>query len=298
MTTIDGLLVIDKPRGMTSRDAVDRAQTWFPRNTRIGHTGTLDPLATGVLVLCIGTATRLTEYVQQMPKVYRAGITLGATSDTDDADGAITPKPDAMIPDRDRIEQELAAFLGKIEQVPPAYSAAKVQGRRAYALARKGKEFDLQPRQVTIHRIDVLHYESPHLEILVRCGKGTYIRSLARDLGKQLQCGGYIASLRRHSVGWFTATDAVHIDSEATLAREHLLPPWRAIQDWPPTLVSDADAAKLRQGQSIAHVHAHDAYDEIGHVAVVDNAQQMVAVVKPVDGFLQPVKVLVGKESG
>src|SRR5438094_5698791 len=114
-----GLLVLDKPGGMTSRAAVDRAQRWFPRGTKIGHAGTLDPLATGVLVLCIGAATRLTEYVQLMPKVYRAGIVLGATSDTDDADGTITPTPNAMIPERTALEQALAAFVGNLEQVPP-----------------------------------------------------------------------------------------------------------------------------------------------------------------------------------
>lgn len=290
MVDLNGLLVIDKPSGITSRDAVNRAQGWFPRRTRIGHTGTLDPLATGVLVLAIGVATRLTEYVQHMPKVYRAGITLGAASDTDDADGTITPTPDAKTPDRMKLEQELAAFVGKIDQVPPAYSAAKIIGRRAYDLARKGKEFDLEPRQVTIHRIDVIRYEYPHLEIVVRCGKGTYIRSLARDLGQRLGCGGYIATLRRRAVGGFTEADAISLDADTTTARERMLPAWRAIQDWPPTLVSDADAAKLRQGQRVAH--AHGTYDDFDSIAVVNNAGNMIAVVELKDGWLRPIKVL------
>src|SRR5207247_2127282 len=131
-----GLLVLDKPAGMTSRAAVDRAQRWFLRGTRLGHTGTLDPLATGVLVLCVGLATRLGEYVQRMEKVYRAGIRLGARSDTDDADGVVTPLADATCPERQRVEHVLRGFVGAIEQTPPAYSAAKVTGRRAYALAR------------------------------------------------------------------------------------------------------------------------------------------------------------------
>lgn len=291
----DGLLVLDKPRGMTSRDAVDRAQQWFPRKTRIGHTGTLDPLATGVLVLCVGNATRLTEFVQRMPKVYLAGITLGATSDTDDADGAVTATPDAAEPSRERIDSELAAFLGTVEQAPPVYSAAKVAGRRAYALARKGTEVDLAPRPVTIHRIEVLRYAYPHLEILVECGKGTYIRSLARDLGRRLACGGYIASLRRRSVGWFTEADAIHIDADPAIGREGLQPAWRAVQDWAPPHVSDADAVRLRQGQPIAAIPGMP--DNVEIFVVVNDTHRLTAVVKPVDGFLQPVKVLVGAEA-
>ena len=204
-----GLLVIDKPTGMTSRTAVDRASGWFPRKTRIGHTGTLDPLASGVLVLCIGLATRLTEYVQCMSKVYRAGVTFGASSNTDDAEGAVTPTPHVLVPARQDVERALASFVGAIQQVPPAYSAAMVSGRRAYDLARQGKEVSLTPRTVVVHAIDVLGYEYPHLEIEVRCGKGTYIRSLARDLGEELGCGGFIASLRRLAVGCFQAGEPV-----------------------------------------------------------------------------------------
>src|SRR5438876_10601481 len=151
-----GLLVIAKPSGLTSRDVVNRAQQWFPRGTKIGHTGTLDPLATGVLVLCIGAATRLTEYVQRMQKTYRAGILLGSRSNTDDADGTITPVEDATRPDRAAVELCLSQFVGAIDQVPPGYSAAKVAGRRAYDLARRGNKVDLQPRRVRIDSIDLL----------------------------------------------------------------------------------------------------------------------------------------------
>jgi tRNA pseudouridine55 synthase len=175
------LLVIDKPAGMTSRAVVDHAQRWFPPRTRLGHTGTLDPLATGVLVLCVGAATRLAEYIQRMPKTYRAGIALGARSDTDDADGHITPVPDATPPGRAELVETLRGFVGTLDQVPPAFSAAHVDGRRAYDLARRGAEVSLTPRPVTIHVIDLERYEYPHLELNVACGKGTYIRSLARS---------------------------------------------------------------------------------------------------------------------
>src|SRR5207237_471243 len=132
LATFHGLLVLDKPRGLTSRDVVNRVQGWFPRGTKIGHTGTLDPLATGVLVLCIGAATRLTEYLQRMKKTYRAGVLLGSHSDTDDADGMIRPVEGVTPPDRAALELCLSSFVGRIEQMPPAFSAAKVAGRRAY----------------------------------------------------------------------------------------------------------------------------------------------------------------------
>ena len=143
---LDGLLVLDKPGGVTSRDAVDRALRWFPRGTRIGHTGTLDPLATGVLVLCLGAATRLAEYVQRMSKTYRAGLRLGARSDTDDADGVVTPVDRRRRRLSTTVAAALAGFVGEIDQTPPAFSAAKVAGRRAYDLARQGLEVDLRPR--------------------------------------------------------------------------------------------------------------------------------------------------------
>src|SRR5262249_20271286 len=150
-----GFLVIDKPAGITSRDAVDRAQGWFPRGTKLGHTGTLDPLATGVLVLAVGRGARLTEYVQQMDKTYHAGVVLGARSDTDDAAGNIPPVDGAAVPERAAVEGVLAEFVGEIDQVPPAYSAAKVTGRRAYALARQGEEVNLRPRKVRVYGIDL-----------------------------------------------------------------------------------------------------------------------------------------------
>ncbi len=291
-TNFHGLLVIDKPAGITSRTAVDRAQGWFPKGTRLGHTGTLDPLATGVLVLCVGVATRLAEYVQLMPKVYRAGIILGATSDTDDADGALTPSADAKSPSRALLEEHLASFLGKIAQIPPAYSAAKVSGRRAYALARKGKEVDLQPRTVMIERIDIINYTYPHLELVVRCGKGTYIRSLARDLGIRLGCGGYIASLRRTEVGWFTEGQSVELHATPAAARTALLPAWRAVQDGPPNIITEEEATQLLQGKRI-RASWPDPRD-LAVMAVLDAEGRTFAIVELIDGWMQPIKVLAG----
>src|SRR4051812_48863788 len=158
---MNGLLVIDKPGGMTSRDVVNRVQRWFPRKTKIGHTGTLDPLATGVLVVCVGAATRLADLVQGMGKSYASRFRLGATSTTDDADGEVAPRPGAVPPTRGQIDTALPAFLGPVEQVPPAFSALKVDGRRAHALARQGREVSLAARTVRIDAVRVLAYEWP-----------------------------------------------------------------------------------------------------------------------------------------
>src|SRR5436305_2912931 len=153
---MDGLLVIDKPGGVTSRDVVNRVQRWFPRRTKIGHTGTLDPLATGVLVLCVGKATKLADRVQALGKTYRTRLLLGATSDTDDADGTVTPVPGAVPPTEQQIRELLPSFVGRIEQVPPAYSALKVQGARAYDLARGGEVVTRTARPVDAYAVTLL----------------------------------------------------------------------------------------------------------------------------------------------
>lgn len=253
MTTpsFHGFLVLDKPGGPTSREAVNQAQHWFPRGTRIGHTGTLDPLATGVLVLAVGAGTRLTEYIQDMDKVYQTGIELGARSDTDDADGTIAPVPLAVPPDRSTLEAALQGFLGDIEQVPPAFSAAKVTGRRAYDLARRGREVVLSPRRVRVYGIDLRTYDYPGLELEVRCGKGTYIRSLARDLGQRLGCGGYISRLRRTRVGPFRVEDGLGWDAERDMAQVRLLPLEAAVSDLPRVELERSWMEPFRQGRTV-----------------------------------------------
>jgi tRNA pseudouridine55 synthase len=290
----DGLLVIDKPGGMTSRAAVDRALRWFPRRSRIGHTGTLDPLATGVLVLCLGSATRLTEYVQLMSKTYRTVLQLGARSDTDDADGTITPVPGASVPDIAMVTACVAEFVGEIQQTPPAFSAAKVTGRRAYDLARRGEEVTLRPRPVVIYAIEVLRYEYPHLELEVHCGKGTYIRSLARDVGERLGCGALVRSLRRTRVGPFTADDALLLDTDEATAHAHLLPVERAVAELPRLVLPETDLKRLCHGQSVALAEALEGKEKAREVAVFDTANHLIAVaaLDPERGLLQPVKVL------
>jgi tRNA pseudouridine55 synthase len=291
-TPFHGLLVLDKPGGLTSREAVDRAQHWFPRGTRVGHTGTLDPLATGVLVLCVGAATRLTEYVQAMPKTYRARILLGARSDTDDADGQVTPTAVGRPPDRDAVERALTTFVGALDQVPPAYSAAKVTGRRAYDLARRGEEVALTPRRVHVYGIDVVAYDYPRLEVEVRCGKGTYIRSLARDLGERLGCGGLVEVLRRTRVGPFDAAAAVPLDAAAPAARAALLPLSAAVSELPRVTLGAAEATALRCGQAVPLEGGEPATDGT-EIAAFDTAGALVAVARRDGGrgLLRPTKV-------
>ena len=290
--TFDGLLVLDKPGGLTSRDAVDRAQRWFPRGTRLGHTGTLDPLATGVLVLCAGSATRLTEYVQHMAKTYHTTVHFGARSDTDDADGTVTPIEGARPPSPDELATCLRCFLGEIEQVPPAFSAAKVSGRRAYDLARRGQEVTLTPRRVRIDGIDLLRYEYPEADLEVRCGKGTYIRSLARDLGERLGCGGFVQVLRRTRVGPFRAEDAVPLDADAATARARLLPLVLAVAELPHVTVSSDAAAALRQGKAVPLPSADVPGAEECAVLGEDGGLIAVARWEVQRRLLQPVKVL------
>jgi tRNA pseudouridine55 synthase len=266
---LHGLLVIDKPPGLTSRAAVDRAQRWLPPGTRVGHTGTLDPLATGVLVLCLGVATRLTEYVQDMAKTYRAGLRLGARSDTDDADGTVTLAEVSHVPERGEITDALGDFAGTIDQVPPSYSAAKVAGRRAYALARRGQAVALQARKITIHAIDVISYEYPRLEIEVRCGKGTYIRSLARDLGDKLGCGALIGTLRRTRVGPFGVEDAVTLDADAAVAQSRLLPLAAAVAAMPRVVVDQRAVLDLEQGRAVAYNSVGDQTFEVSQTSEV-----------------------------
>lgn len=284
MTDIDGLLVLDKPGGMTSRDAVNRAQRWFPRRTKIGHTGTLDPLATGVLVLCLGPATRLAEYVQRMRKAYRSTFVLGARSDSDDADGTVAPTPGAADPGESAVREGLARLVGTLSQVPPAYSAAHVEGQRAYDLARRGEEVKLDARAVEVYGIDLLRYEWPELDVEVRCGMGTYIRSLARDLGEALGVGGYVRVLRRTRVGPFAPEQAAPLDATPDQAGAKLLPSALALAELERVEVDEGRLRKLCQGQAVPHAAS-------GECAVFA-AGRPVAVALGDGAFLRPVKVL------
>ncbi len=272
---MNGLLVLDKPGGMTSRDAVNRLQKWFPRQTKIGHTGTLDPLATGVLVVCIGFATRLADYVQAMGKSYESRFRLGVSSTSDDADGEVTETLSAVAPTRAQIDLALTAFSGNVEQLPPSVSALKVGGRRAHDLARKGKEVPLAPRTVRIDAVRVLAYEWPWLDVEVDCGKGTYIRSIARDLGARLGCGGLVQTLRRTRVGPFLAEQGVSVDADP--AGVKLLPMTIAVAGMEQIRLSADEIRRLRQGQRIKANGERTTPDGL-EIALLDESGELVGI--------------------
>jgi len=222
---MDGIINLDKPAGLSSARAVDAAKRLLPRGTKIGHAGTLDPFATGVLLLLVGRATKACERLMDAPKQYEATVKLGGTTATDDPESPEVPTPDATEPARERVESELSKLTGTILQRPPAYSAMKVEGRRAYDLARKGKDVVLEARPVRVYGIDVLAYDWPLLRLRIDCGRGTYVRAIARDLGEALGTGGYLTQLRRTRIGSFDAAGAVTLErlkSEGTA--QHLRP--------------------------------------------------------------------------
>lgn len=208
---LNGLLIVNKPKGWTSFDVVAKVRNLL-NVKKVGHTGTLDPMATGVLVLCLGKATQLVEKMIGMDKEYVAEITLGATSDTDDAEGNITENKEAGQKSQKEVEQVLKTFAGIIQQIPPAFSAKKIGGKRAYKLAREGKPVELKPAEVTIYELEVLNYQWPKLEVRVKSGKGFYVRALARDVGEKLGVGGYLSALKRTQVGPYMLDQAIQVE--------------------------------------------------------------------------------------
>lgn len=209
---MDGLLLVDKPKGWTSFDVVAKVRGTLKKSglskPKVGHTGTLDPLATGLLVLTLGTYCKRAQEFSKLDKTYEVEMKLGQTSTTEDAEGEVSEVSN-LEPSSEEISQVLEAFKGEIEQVPPAYSAIKINGKRAYKLAREGKEVVIEPRKVTIHQITDLTYEYPFIRFTADVSSGTYIRSLVRDAGEQLKTGAYMSNLRRTRVGEYDVASAI-----------------------------------------------------------------------------------------
>jgi tRNA pseudouridine55 synthase len=234
---VSGVLVIDKPIGLTSHDVVQivRKGTGI---RRAGHTGTLDPRASGVLVVLIGPAVRLSEYVSASDKRYQATIRLGSTTDTFDSEGVITSESSANHITEENFDEILQTYVGEIEQVPPPYSAVKVKGRKAYEMARKGENVELEPRKIQVYSLEILEWSPPEVVIDAYCSSGTYVRSLANDLGKSLGTGAHLIGLRRTKSGRFTLREAVPLRKlkESFIAGDwymHLIPAADALGDWP-----------------------------------------------------------------
>ena len=272
-----GLLNINKPSGMTSRRVVDIVAR-LAGTKRVGHAGTLDPLATGVLVVCLGWATRLVTFVQDRPKTYSARFLLGRRSDTDDVTGEVVATLGALPPPRALVEELLQTFVGTIQQVPPQFSAVHVDGVRAHKLARQGKTVRIEPRPVEIHRMVLVGYSYPELDIDIECGSGTYVRSIGRDLGNALGCGAVMSTLVRSSVGEFTLASA---ETPESLGRgaisDFLLPPLCAVSRLPRFTCPPTDRDELARGRPLACPGAAD-WAVGPPVAIVDSDENLLAL--------------------
>lgn len=297
---INGWLVVDKPAGMTSTDVVNRLRRLFDAR-KVGHGGTLDPLATGLLPLAFGEATKTVSYVMDGAKTYRFTLRWGERRDTDDAEGKVEAVSPAR-PDEAEIRAVLPRFLGEIEQVPPRFSAIKVDGQRAYDLARGGEAVELASRRVRVDSLELIERpDADHAVFEARCGKGTYIRSLARDLGEALGCHAHVVALRRLTVGPFAEADAISLESlerlsDCAAAVEKLLPVETGLDDIPALVLTDAEARRLRNGQAISMLVRANA-ERIHGLASGDTICAMaegkpVAIVRLEAGELRPVRVL------
>ena len=248
-----GLLNLHKPPNLTSRRAVDVVSR-AARTKRVGHAGTLDPMASGVLLICIGWATRLTTYLQDRPKSYSARFLLGRRSNTDDVTGEMTESLDVAIPNRGQVEWALQSFVGRISQVPPQFSAVHVAGERAYKAAREGRQVDIEPRIVEVHRIELREYAYPELALEIDCGSGTYIRSIGRDLGELLGCGAVMSSLVRTAIGEFHLDQAMTLESIENRPHElqsQLFPPLTAVAGMAHFAASADQCTALLQGKGV-----------------------------------------------
>ncbi len=287
---MDGILIIHKQPGMTSHDVVQTARRIL-KEKRIGHTGTLDPMATGVLVLCVGKATRIAQYLEAEEKEYQAIMRLGQTTDTLDADGRILETRTYAPPDRAQVLKALEGFTGQIMQQPPVYSALKVAGVPSYKLARQGKAAPLKPRAVTIFSIELLSFEDPLLCLAVRCSKGVYIRTLCADLGDVLLAGAHLTSLVRTRSGRFTLDHAVTLDRLAELAAagtldQVLVSMDTALADFPLVTMNDADAGRILHGNRVPWQGEFQTVASL--VRIHDALGRLLALGKPVQGEIKP----------
>jgi tRNA pseudouridine55 synthase len=297
---VDGWVILDKPAGITSTAAVGAVKRLFDAQ-KAGHGGTLDPLATGILPIALGEATKTVPFIMDGEKVYRFTLNFGEARATDDAEGEVTARSEKRPSDAE-IASVLPKFQGEITQVPPAFSAIKVQGERAYDLARDGHAVELQPRTVVVHEIRLQERPDPdHAAIEVKCGKGTYMRALARDIARELGTVGHVGALRRLRVGPFGEEGAISLDPLKALghspaAFEHVLPIETALDDIPALALSATEAIRLRSGQPVGLLHRLDR-DRIrgfapGDMVCAMSEGRLVALTRFEAGELVPVRVM------
>lgn len=254
---LHGVLLIRKTAGMTSHDVVAQIRKIF-QTKKVGHAGTLDPFATGLLLLCLGDATRIVQYLTDGEKTYRAVMKLGERTDTQDYTGKIIERRDVPALTTEDVEGMFARFTGEIAQIPPMYSARRVQGQRLYELARAGKEVEREARPVTIRELTLTSMTLPYLHLQVICSKGTYIRALANDLGEAFGCGAHLTELERTQSGRFLLRDAISLEELAAMRdererlRQCLLPIDVALAEWPAITLDDASAGRIAHGAAVA----------------------------------------------
>ncbi len=296
----DYVLPVDKPEGPTSHDVVAVARRALSTR-RVGHTGTLDPFASGLLLLCVGRATRLAEYLSGMDKRYEATARLGLETDTLDRDGVpVTEESDLSAVSQGALVEALAGLTGAIEQVPPQYSAKKVEGEAMHRRARRGERVELAPVPVTVHELELLDAAPPEFRLGVRCSSGTYIRAIARDLGRALGVGGHLTSLRRTAVGPFGVDDAVPLDrlDDTDAVASARIAPVDAVSHLRTVDVDEEEAGRLRHGQRLRLAPASGAAPgggtDIGGAperVAVAHAGALLAIGELDDGVLRPRKV-------
>lgn len=295
---VTGILLLDKPLGLSSNDALQRVKRFY-RAAKAGHTGSLDPLATGLLPCCLGDATKFSAYLLDADKRYRVRLRLGVTTTTADAEGDIIDDVPVVGVDEARVREVLLGFLGTISQLPPMHSAVKHQGQRLYKLARQGLEVDRTPREIRIFALDLLSMDLPEIELDVHCSKGTYVRTLAEDIGRELGCGAHVSGLRRTAVGPYSETlgPFVGLDRIEAMSGEDdmagldalLLPLDTALGHWPAVRLSADAAFYLRQGQAVLIPQAPTQ----GLVRLYDPSQIFVGVGEILDdGRVQPKRLI------
>ncbi len=301
---ISGWIILDKQSGITSRQAISKISKIFNFN-KIGHGGTLDPLATGVLPIAVGEATKLISFVQNTKKKYSFTIRWGEATDTDDGEGKIIKKSNSR-PNKEEIQNALISFIGKIQQTPPNFSAIKIDGERSYNLARKNISIRHKPRQIEVNEFilkKILNVDSAEFEVI--CGKGTYIRSLARDLAEKLNTKGHVIKLRRHFVGNLNEKDKIFIDFSEEIIHsptflKKIIPIEKVLDDIPALFLTETEAMRLRQGQKISlnslnfkkqFIEEHPNYHEFKTVYTI-NDKKLVALIEINDGLVKPKRVI------
>jgi tRNA pseudouridine55 synthase len=295
----DGVLRVDKPAGPTSHDAVAAVRRAL-RTRRVGHTGTLDPFASGLLLICAGSATRAAEYLSGLDKRYTATVRLGVATDTDDLTGAVTAVQDAGSVTAEAVERALAPLRGAVLQRPPAYSAKKRAGERAYAAARAGRPLDLEPVAVLIHELRIRSFDGPDVRLDIRCGSGTYIRAIARDLGEALGTGGHLTELRRTAVGSHSVEDAVPLEAldDAGRVAAAMMSTATALRHLPQVELDAAQCATVRHGRPLLLEEQEDPSGPsgdpaaaAGEVVVLTSGGAVVAIGARTGARVQPRKV-------